>query len=324
MQCSASTGCVRRHRSILSALIVVSFFVLVCPDINAQETGQTGASEELPAPSIIRDLYIDDIAAPCAPDEDNRRSDLCAQWKAADAASVSALWTKWSVLLDGIGLAAGLITVVAAGFAAWYARKAAIYAGRSAEEAGRAVQSAVEANSITRLQARAWVAIDCHIQVSTHSQQKNNPINWDLICTMRNVGDTPALNITMATRVGFLGAHHPHPYEWVNNLTEECRSTPPYAAKVLFPDCSTQESRNLSLKADELAAESKYSNYLHPFVYGCINYNITGGGSQICQTSFAFLVLRSSNTHSGAIDTREVDWAQKPVVLSIPLVMMAN
>lgn len=59
---------------------------------------------------------------PCNKGGEDRGSDLCAQWKAADAAKSSADAT-WA--FGYVGSLLGLLTLAAAGAAAWYARKAA-------------------------------------------------------------------------------------------------------------------------------------------------------------------------------------------------------
>lgn len=70
---------------------------------------------------------------PCNPGADNRKSDLCAQWKAADAASSAAYWTENTFWLGMIGVLIGAFTLVAAVAAAWYARNAAQASQHSAD-----------------------------------------------------------------------------------------------------------------------------------------------------------------------------------------------
>lgn len=70
-------------------------------------------------------------AKPCPKGEDNRRSDLCAQWKAADAAAEGALWTERTFYLGLGGLAVALLTLGAAAAAAYFAYVASEQARRS-------------------------------------------------------------------------------------------------------------------------------------------------------------------------------------------------
>jgi hypothetical protein len=61
----------------------------------------------------------------CEKGTDNRQSDLCAQWKSADAATDSALWGFWSLFATVVGLIVGGGTLIAAWCAAAYAKRAA-------------------------------------------------------------------------------------------------------------------------------------------------------------------------------------------------------
>lgn len=85
--------------------------------------------------------------AGCEPGRDDRHSDLCAQWKAADAANN----TFW---LGVVGTAIGFMTLAAAVFAAWYARHAAVETRRSANAAERAIAFADDAG---RQERRPWI-----------------------------------------------------------------------------------------------------------------------------------------------------------------------
>ena len=62
---------------------------------------------------------------PCQPGDDQRNSDLCAQWKAADAAADSAWWAARGTWISGIS---GLLVILAIGLAFqsnWIARDTA-------------------------------------------------------------------------------------------------------------------------------------------------------------------------------------------------------
>jgi hypothetical protein len=61
----------------------------------------------------------------CKRGEDDRLSDLCAQWKAADAAYDAARWGWWQMILGALGLIVGGGTLIAAVAAAFFAKEAA-------------------------------------------------------------------------------------------------------------------------------------------------------------------------------------------------------
>jgi hypothetical protein len=93
--------------------------------------------------------------AGCDPGKEDRHSDLCAQWKAADAASNS-FWAGVT------GLVIGGFTLLAAGFAAWYARKAWQETKRGADATELA---AGETKRIGEAQTRCYLSLDsCSIR----------------------------------------------------------------------------------------------------------------------------------------------------------------
>ena len=114
--------------------------LLLCSDASAQ-SGRTepAARDRETDQAIVQSLKSIAIALeaankdqeynpPCARGEDNRGSDLCAQWKAADAADRSASWTERTFWLGLVGTVIGAFTLFAAIAAAAYARLAAIHA----------------------------------------------------------------------------------------------------------------------------------------------------------------------------------------------------
>ncbi|MBP7334379.1 hypothetical protein [Niveispirillum sp.] len=121
---------------------------------------------------------------PCKPNEDNRWSDLCAQWKAADAAYESARWTLAGVWIGGAGLVGVLATVIFTGLAF-----------RAAKEANKIASNTAEK------QLRAYV----HVM---DSEVKYPPSGGFVVnFKVMNLGQTPARNIRMllSSSAGKLG-----------------------------------------------------------------------------------------------------------------------
>jgi hypothetical protein len=85
----------------------------------------TAALEKLPQ-SEAKD-------AGCEAGQEKRDSDLCAQWKSADAASESAWWTAATFFASLIGIGLGAGTLFAAWSAAHWAKQAAAETKRSAD-----------------------------------------------------------------------------------------------------------------------------------------------------------------------------------------------
>jgi hypothetical protein len=115
------------------------------PEAKAHGNVQAGAPKA--APSAQPPKKAENPNPPCEKGEDNRRSDLCAQWKAADAANLAARVALW---VGVVGLLVGALTLAAAIAAALFARKAALETERGAQAAMQAVEATKEANRMTR------------------------------------------------------------------------------------------------------------------------------------------------------------------------------
>jgi hypothetical protein len=120
--------------------------------------------------------------AQCNKGENRRSSDLCAQWKAADAAKLAANVALWVGI---VGTFIGGLTLFAAIQAARWAKKAAIETEKGATAAERAVS---ETQRIGEAQTRAYLSI-----VACSILFKDGKIS--LQPTIRNSGQSPALKV---------------------------------------------------------------------------------------------------------------------------------
>ncbi len=121
------------------------------------------------------------LEKPCDEGRDDRSSDLCAQWKAADAAQASAKFTGTTVTVGWIGLFLGAATMSAA-------IAAALFAKRAADHTKRAADAAHDAN-------RPWLDI-------LVNRDKNGALTWEgdqgsasFILTPVHMGPSPAINV---------------------------------------------------------------------------------------------------------------------------------
>lgn len=112
---------------------------------------------------------------PCQNPKGHDESDLCAQWKAANAAGDNAFWAKWGVWITGIGIVGLLITIAQ---------------GRLALERAR------DANEIARnsmvAETRAWVkgsVLPAVISIEPYSMKLDANIQ------VINVGNSPAIGV---------------------------------------------------------------------------------------------------------------------------------
>lgn len=141
------------------------------------------------------------LEKPCGEGEDSRESDLCAQWKAADAAKSSAR-AAW--LFGALGTLIGGLTLAAASAAAVFAKKAADHTESGAKAAADAVSETREANRISQeamYQQRPWLKI-VEIRIRDISFL-NNPDRPDIgdhfsvhiSVKVENVGQIPAMEV---------------------------------------------------------------------------------------------------------------------------------
>jgi|tagenome__1003787_1003787.scaffolds.fasta_scaffold20923751_4 hypothetical protein len=133
----------------------------------------------------------DEYQKPCGEHETNRKSDLCAQWKAAEAADRAAVAAEESTTLNWwqlwIGLAGAVGLVTALGLTIW----SNIIARQSAEA-----------------QVRAWLTIEFEEVIGFRMVNKQPHFKARL--KVENVGKSPALAITYWMGMAFGGEGREH------------------------------------------------------------------------------------------------------------------
>lgn len=195
----------RSYRGIIFALIgLVSIGAGEPPKTQIQaeatkEKQEIAKSLESIATSLQRANESSDATKPCANDEEDRNSDLCAQWKAADAASDAARWAWWQLVAGMIGLLLGLVTMGAAIAAAWFAKGARDETKRSADLADSSLEYT---KIVTQRQIEAFVYIgsasyhDKPIEYSFDNQ------NFGIVTfTVQNFGKTMAYDVSLTMDV---------------------------------------------------------------------------------------------------------------------------
>jgi hypothetical protein len=122
--------------------------------------------------------------AECNPANEKRDSDLCAQWKAADAATDAARWTYVGNWIGGLS---GFLVLIAIGLA---------------YQANRIARSGVEA------QLRAWITIK--IAEVVGFRMVNDQPRFHIRTVVKNIGQTPAMEVSYYMSMAFgddPGAH---------------------------------------------------------------------------------------------------------------------
>ncbi|WP_346892923.1 hypothetical protein [uncultured Roseibium sp.] len=136
----------------------------------------------------------DRLTQPCEPGENNRNSDLCAQWKAADAARDSARWARYTFWISVVGAAIGVLTLGAAIAAAIFAGSASKHTKSGADAAWEAAKEAKRqadlVESFNRRLERPYLFPKVVRKYFSGTQEGFVPkIRW----TINNHGKTPAV-----------------------------------------------------------------------------------------------------------------------------------
>ena len=137
----------------------------------------------------------------CKAGKDDRGSDLCAQWKAADAAKDAAWWTFFAAITTVVGVVIGGFTLFAAGYAAWYAKKAAIETEKGAKAALDAVNETRKANEIAKHAQRPWVSVDATPTIMTVTGIRHS---WEYVVSFKNLGSTVAKSFVSFHEIIFI------------------------------------------------------------------------------------------------------------------------
>ncbi|KRB86544.1 hypothetical protein ASE00_07570 [Sphingomonas sp. Root710] len=127
---------------------------------------------------------------PCQDPKGETESDLCAQWKAANAAEDSAFWAQWGFW----------IAVVGSSFLLWQI----MLTREAVEDTGRATEAMRQANRISENAQRAWITLG--IEPDHASPYPGGGIYFRINFTAANVGNTEATHFFVKHSVLFQGA----------------------------------------------------------------------------------------------------------------------
>jgi hypothetical protein len=130
----------------------------------------------------------DQATKPCDPKKPNRNSDLCAQWKAADAATDAAQAAWWQFWLGAVGLILGAVTMMAAIAAAFFAK-------RAADETKRTADTAVDALNHDRDSTKAEIQPYVFAERIELTRSQTDPHRASITAIFKNYGATPALYV---------------------------------------------------------------------------------------------------------------------------------
>lgn len=197
------------------------------------------------------------LERPCEPGQDQRASDLCAQWKAADAASRAAASAASVGIASWIGVFLGLGTLIAAGFAAKYAKAAATHTEAGAD---------VARNALTA-DTRAWINVDIASVTLSISIIEGVPhVRAVSMVRLENFGKTPAKDVSVRARF----VAHPHGEIQIDSLGEPHDWVEMYFDSV-FPTTPVEKPG--------LALQGPFGRGTFPYVMTAVRYQSIAGSS---------------------------------------------
>jgi hypothetical protein len=311
----------RYWRSIIAA-IGIAIAVASPPENKARAQDQNAGAEAEQARGYAFSGFFEEadehpsLDEPCEQGEDNRSSDLCAQWKAADAAYTSAVWTERTAYIGIAGLVLGTLTLAAAAAAAYYAGVAAVQTKRGADAADRAVRISEEsakiaADALSASQAaaaevdRAWIRIDVTAGDLVFDEALNR-VQLGIRVNIINIGRSPATNVVLTN-----ASIHAKYSEITNKIREMSdmfnrteRGIATYLGFTLFPDethnygpfkieMPLSEFRSSVAASEELGAKG-----VVPAILICVAYTLPGS-AKVRQTFVPFEVIDPENDEHG-------------------------
>lgn len=121
---------------------------------------------------------------PCQEPKGKDESDLCAQWRAAEAAENSALWAKWGFWIGVIGSTLLLWQI--------------ILTRRAVKDTGEATEAMREANNIARdasaRQLRPYL-VQAPMEQAILSSADGESLGVQFVMNFTNTGGTPAIDV---------------------------------------------------------------------------------------------------------------------------------
>ncbi|MEO5774821.1 MAG: hypothetical protein ABIQ32_11990 [Sphingomicrobium sp.] len=124
---------------------------------------------------------------PCEDPKGREESDLCAQWKAANAAEDGARWTKYGFWIGVVGSI----------FLAWQI----ILTRQAVEDTGHATEAMRKANAIAENAQRAWVRLGCIPKLVRKTGL--NGLYFRVDFTAENTGGSAATHFMLYHRIFF-------------------------------------------------------------------------------------------------------------------------
>ena len=184
----------RSYRRVIAAVGGV-VLLAAAPHESSEAKGEKPASQQNSQPELKRiAAALENLPRNPPPDQgcgtskEDRRSNLCAQWKAADAAADSAWWAMATFAAGLFALGFGGLTLYFAAYAARWAREAARHTERGSDAAHQGV--------------RPWIAFEDPKSVKIQFGGGDG-FSINVALDLINYGNSPALKPRLATGLVF-------------------------------------------------------------------------------------------------------------------------
>lgn len=293
----------RRYRLPVIALVGLTF-VIASPPHGEAQTKQSDPKESagqieflVPPVAVEEGKEGPEYYTPCRQKHDDRQSDLCAQWKAADAARDSADWTKISLWVSGAGTVIAFFTLCAAAAAAIFAKHASDHTRDGASQARRSADSAEESLIAAE---RPWIKVDAKIGKNINfpldgNGKKQGSVSVDF--TLTNFGKSPALNTLIYAKIwpNRWGVTQDLKMEFAGHLS--ARKEWPKIGFTIFPGDPRTFTHHLTVSPDDIErTRASYralgaENFIAPDILCCVVY-VNPRTNADHETGMVFLIHR--------------------------------
>ena len=156
--------------SLIAAFPLASSVFAASPEVKPTKVEVVGEVKLAPEVKVL-----DATTVPCDPSNELRSSDLCAQWKAADATQMA---TLWAIVAFVVGTIINVGTLIFVGFTF-----------RQTQEAVRVAKNALAA------EVRPWLSLEMKLEVDNLMESdKPGEAFRSVKYKLKNFGNAPALN----------------------------------------------------------------------------------------------------------------------------------
>ncbi|HTM81965.1 hypothetical protein [Asticcacaulis sp.] len=273
--------------------------------IIAGNTHQMMSTEEAAA-NPPTDLEKSVYNSPCPKNTDLRASDLCAQWKAADAARKAA---EWGVTAFIVGTIVNVLTLIGVAFGWMETRKASMASIKQVEIAQLQLDMTNVSLDISReearqnaramdFQLRAWISLAIKMEsiVQRKTFEETDVMTLRVGATIKNHGASPAVGLRFYAKLDIWKASCTNEKSR-NNFTAQCVEqytsgigdvdSGPDAGVAVFPSQEHGEDERISLDWKEILACINDNDYFYPLVICVVLYR-TSGNHEVRHTALVF------------------------------------